>query len=71
MVFCLCKGAAYIGALRHLKRRFRQRRDLLRLKRHECRELQNDFDELGAECFVLLPVEFVEDESQLSTRERA
>ena len=70
-LFCLWLGRAYVGKSRHLTKRFQQNLDSLRLNRHDSKELQKDYDELGPECFTIFPLEFVKDASELSARERA
>ena len=71
MLMCLCSGLAYIGATRWLGRRFEQHLNLLRLDRHPCKPLQKDWNEFGADCFAIFPVESIRDGSDLPARERA
>jgi hypothetical protein len=70
-LFCLWTGLIYVGASAHLKKRFEQHLDLLRLNRHPCKQLQQDWNQLGADCFALFPLELIRDGSDLSARERA
>ena len=70
-LFCLWLGRAYVGKSRHLTKRFQENLDSLRLNRHDSKELQKDYDELGPDCFTIFPLEFVKDATELSARERA
>ena len=71
LIFCLPSGLAYVGASRRLTERLRQHFDLLRLNRHHCKRLQQDWNELGGEFFITIPVEKIGDVSSLAARERA
>jgi len=71
LLLCLWKGIGYVGKSQNLTRRFEQNLASLRLNHHDSEELQKDFNEFGADCFVIFPLELVADESQLAARERA
>jgi hypothetical protein len=70
-LICLWSGFAYVGASLWLLKRFRQHLDLLRLNRHPCEQLQKEWNEFGADCFAMFPLELVEDKAKLCARERA
>ena len=70
-LICLWSGSAYVGASHNLKKRFQRHLDLLRLDRHPCNSLQEEWKEFGPDCFALFPLEFVEDKLMRCARERA
>jgi hypothetical protein len=70
-LICLWTGFAYVGASRQLLKRFQRHLDLLRLNRHPCKSLQEQWNEFGPDCFAVFPLELIQDNAKLCARERA
>jgi GIY-YIG catalytic domain len=70
-ILCFCTGLTYIGASTRLVQRLHEQMVMLKSNRHYNKRLQRDWSRFGADCFHIIPVEFVDDVSTLPDREKA